>query len=190
MTEFAVSALSRKRGEVAGEIIAREAALDQLRADLVHLDAAIRIMRPDAEPELIRPRKPSRKGCDWFGRQELPRLVLGSLRGTEQPLSCIEIARAVMTCKGLDAADRTALQRIVGMVKGALHRRDGRMLERVGNGRDVRWRISAVSDPGMSSVGHERTRSGNEHDGAEEPASRSAEPRIIGFGGAQRDSMV
>ena len=85
MTEFAVSALSRKRGEMAGEIIAREAALDQLRADLVHLDAAIRIMRPDAEPELIRPRKPSRKGCDWFGRQELPRLVLGSLRAPNSP---------------------------------------------------------------------------------------------------------
>ena len=36
MTDFATSALSRKRAEMAGEIIAREAALDQLRADLVH----------------------------------------------------------------------------------------------------------------------------------------------------------
>ena len=60
---IAISALARKRAELAGEIIAREAALDQLRADLVHLDAAIRIMCPEAEPELIRPRKPSRKGC-------------------------------------------------------------------------------------------------------------------------------
>ena len=68
MSDLAVAALSRKRAELAGEIIDRAAALDQLRADLVHLDAAIRIMCPDAEPELIRPRKPSRKGCDWFGR--------------------------------------------------------------------------------------------------------------------------
>ena len=51
MTDFAISALSRKRAELAGEIIARAAALDQLRADLAHLDAAIRIMCPDAEPE-------------------------------------------------------------------------------------------------------------------------------------------
>ena len=59
---LATAALSRKRAELAGEILAREAALDQLRADLAHLDAAIRIMSPDAEPELIRSRKPSRKG--------------------------------------------------------------------------------------------------------------------------------
>ena len=139
--DFAISALSRKRAQLAGEIIARTAALDQLRADLAHLDAAIRIMCPDAEPELIRPRKPSRKGCDWFGRQELPRLVLERMRTAEQPLSCREIARAVMACKGLDAADCTALRRIEGMVKGALHRRQGRMVEPAGNGRDVRWRV-------------------------------------------------
>jgi hypothetical protein len=98
MTDFAVSALIRKRAELAGEVEELAARCDQLCADLVHLDAAIRIMCPDAKPELIRPRKPSRKGCDWFGRQELPRLILGSLRGTEQPLSCVEIARAVMAC--------------------------------------------------------------------------------------------
>ena len=118
MSEHTITVLSRKRAELAGEIEARASALDQLRADLAHLDAAIRIMCPEAEPELIQPKKPSRKGCDWFGRQELPRLVLGSLRGAEQPLSCIEIASAVMACKGLDAADHTALLRVAGMVKG------------------------------------------------------------------------
>ena len=90
-------------------------------------------MCPDAEPELIRPRKPSRKGCDWFGRQELPRLVLAALRAAEQPLSCAELARTVMERKGLPV-DAVALRRVAGMVKGALHRRDGRMVERVGMG--------------------------------------------------------
>ena len=37
----AVSGLIAKRTELTGEIIAREAALDQLRADLAHPDAAI-----------------------------------------------------------------------------------------------------------------------------------------------------
>jgi hypothetical protein len=54
---------------------------------LVHLDAAIRIMNPDAKPELIRQRKPSRKGCDWFGRGELARAVLDVLRGAGEPLA-------------------------------------------------------------------------------------------------------
>ena len=125
-TSLVLPGIARKRAELAGETIAREAALDQLRADLAHLDAASRIMCPVAEPELIRPRKPSRKGCDWFGRQGLPRLVLEALRAAEQPLSCTEIVRAVMTCKGMVVADHTAPGRIAGMVKRALHRRQGR----------------------------------------------------------------
>ena len=100
-------------------------------------------MCPDAEPELIRPRKPSRKGCDWFGRQELPRLVLAEMRTAEQPLSLVEIARSVMARKGMDAADHTTLRRVAGMVKGALHRRDGTVVERVANGlRSVGWRVA------------------------------------------------
>src|SRR4051794_15221846 len=86
--------------------------LGQLRADLVHLDAAIRILCPDAEPELIRPRKPSRKGCDWFGRQELPRLILAGIREAGRPLSTVEIAREVMACKGMDAGGAIALRRV------------------------------------------------------------------------------
>ena len=117
MSELASAALIRKRAELAGEIAARSAALDQLRADLVHLDAAIRIMCPEAEPELIRPKKPSRKGCDWFGRQELPRLVLASLRGATQPLSPAEIAQAVMTCKGM-VVDAMAPRRVAGIDQG------------------------------------------------------------------------
>ena len=140
--DIATSALIRKRAELAGEVEALDARLAQLRADLVHLDAAIRIMCPDAEPELIRPRKPSRKGCDWFGRQELPRLVLESLRDAEQPLSCLQLARAVMARKGMDAGDGTALRRIAGMVKGVLHRQEGRTVEREGNG----WRAGRLDD--------------------------------------------
>ena len=113
--------------------MARAAALDQLRADLAHLDAAIRIMCPDAEPELIRPRKPSRKGCDWFGRQELPRLALAALRGKQRSPCRHELAHTVMVAKGLPV-DAVALRRVAGMVKGALHRRDGGVVERVGMG--------------------------------------------------------
>ena len=106
--DLAVSARSRKRAELAGEIIAREAALDQLRADLAHLDAAIRIMCPDAEPELIRPKKPSRKGCDWFGRGELARWIMDVLRGATEPVGSTEIARTIMERKGLPAGDAVA----------------------------------------------------------------------------------
>jgi hypothetical protein len=140
--DIATAALIRKRASLAGEAEALDARLCQLRADLVHLDAAIRILCPDAAPELIRPRKPSRKSCNWFGRQELPRRLLASLREAEQSLSCLQLAKAVMVQKGMDAADQIALRRVAGMVKGMLHRQDRRTVERIGSGRDVRWRVA------------------------------------------------
>src|SRR3954447_23952124 len=129
-----LSAIIGKRADIAGEVDVLASRLDQLRADLVHLDAAIRILCPDAEPELIRSRKPSRKGCDWFGRQELPRLVLERIREAEKPLSTVEIAREVMLCKGVVVDDAIALRRVAGMVKGVLHRQEGRTVGRVGSG--------------------------------------------------------
>ena len=139
--DIATAALIRKRAELAGEAEALDARLAQLRADLAHLDAAIRIMCPEAEPELIRPRKPSRKGCDWFGRQELLRMVLECARGAEQPLSTLELARAVMVRKGMDPGDAVALRRVAGMVKGVLHRQQGRTVAKDGSG----WRVSEAA---------------------------------------------
>ena len=46
MPDLATAALIRKRAELAGEIKTRATTLDQLRANLAHLDAAIRSLRP------------------------------------------------------------------------------------------------------------------------------------------------
>jgi hypothetical protein len=48
MTDLALAALVRKRAELAGEVEARLAEVDRLRVDLLHLDAAIRILCPEA----------------------------------------------------------------------------------------------------------------------------------------------
>jgi hypothetical protein len=141
MTDLAVAALSRKRAELAGEVEAKLTEVDRLRVDLAHLDAAIRIMCPDAEPELIKPRRPSRRGCDWFGRGELGRLVLDALRNAAEPLGSMALARAVMERKGMAAADAVALRRVENMVDGALRRREGRTVERVVDGRALGWRV-------------------------------------------------
>jgi hypothetical protein len=55
MTDLAVAALIRKRAELAGEIEAALAKVARQRAELVHLDAVIRLLDPAAEPEAIRP---------------------------------------------------------------------------------------------------------------------------------------
>jgi hypothetical protein len=145
MSDLAVSALVRKRAEIAGEIEAKLAEVDRLRADLAHLDAAIRIVCPEARPELIKPKRPSRKGCDWFGRGELGRLVLDALRDAPKPLGSMALARAVMERKGMVAADGVALRRVENMVDGALRRREGRIVQRVALGpRSLGWRVAGT----------------------------------------------
>lgn len=145
---MAISSLSRKRAEVAGEIETAVARVAQLRADLAHLDAAIRIMDPNAEPELIPVKLPRPKGCDWFGRGELARMVLDVLREAARPLSSTEIARAVLAAKGMEPGDVAALRRVESMVRMGLIRREGGSVERAGEGRGAGWRVVPVAANG------------------------------------------
>jgi hypothetical protein len=144
-----LAGLIEKRAELAGEIDAAQARLDQMRSEVVHLDAAIRLLAPESYPELIPPKKPSRKGCDWFGRGELGRLVLDVLRDAQEPLPTQDVAWAVMERRGMPAGDLVALRRIENMTKGALRRREGVTTQRVTDGSGAtgwRWLSSAPVD--------------------------------------------
>ena len=74
-----VSALVSKRAEIAGLITRTEQQLGQFRADLVHLDAALRLFAPELEPKTI-PAKRIRQADLWFEHGELPKRVLDALR--------------------------------------------------------------------------------------------------------------
>src|SRR3954466_6750380 len=92
-TNLVLSGLIAKRAALSGEVEALTTRIANLRADLAHLDAVIRIMDPAAEPESIKPRVP-RNHCDWFGRGELARLAMEVVRDAPEPITAIDIARA------------------------------------------------------------------------------------------------
>ena len=95
-----ISALVTKRAELAGEIHALERRLAQLRADLIHIDAALVVFDPDATPDTIAPKRPVRRSA-WFAAGELSRLALEILRRADgEPLSTREIAHRVMAARG------------------------------------------------------------------------------------------
>ena len=75
-----VSALANKRAEIAGMIARTQQQLGQFRADLVHLDATIRLFAPAMEPETI-PAKRIRQSDPWFERGELSCRVLDASPG-------------------------------------------------------------------------------------------------------------
>jgi hypothetical protein len=56
MTTYTVNELYDKRAELAGEIVQAEKKVRELRGDLAHIEAAIRILRPATVLEKVVPR--------------------------------------------------------------------------------------------------------------------------------------
>jgi hypothetical protein len=137
-----VSALVAKRAEIAGMIVRTEQQLGQFRADLVHLDAALRLFAPGLEPKTI-PAKRIRKADLWFEQGELSRRVLDALRRAGEPIRAPDLVRAVMIDKGLDPADRQSFARVQWKVRDTLNRLNRRgLLVPDGAGHGVLWRIA------------------------------------------------
>lgn len=136
----ALSALIDKRATLAGDIRELEERLEQLRSDVLHVDAVIRLMDPAYQLDAIVP-KVRRQRRQWFGNGELLRSVLETLRKAQAPLTSREVALTVMERKGFDTNDGATLRLIEKRVDATIRRRGG-MVERIVYGpRSVGWRL-------------------------------------------------
>jgi len=88
--EHALSALTRKRAELADEIHAIEKRYIQVTRDLEHLDNTPRLFDPDAKPETIKTRT-KRQQPSRFRPGEMTRSVLTVLRKSETPLRYVRL---------------------------------------------------------------------------------------------------
>src|SRR5208283_2843204 len=135
-------ALVNKRAEIAGMIARTEQQLGQFRAELVHLDATLRLFAPDLEPKTI-PAKKIRQADLWFEQGELSRRVLDALRRAGEPILAPDLVRAVMIDNGLDPADHASFLRLQWKVRDTLKRlRKRGLLAAQGAGHGVLWRIA------------------------------------------------
>ena len=135
-----VAALRDKRAELSGTIVDLEKRLGQHRADLLHVDAVLRLFAPDLEPAAIGP-KAVRRGNGWFRPGELARLVLDVLRTAPAPLSIREITGQVMQRHGLEPPDARTAERLRKLVTNALTRQAADLVERLQDGPLVTWRV-------------------------------------------------
>lgn len=136
-----VSALVAKRSEVAGLIADLERKAAQQRADLVHVDAVLRLYAPELEPDCI-PSRAVRRRNGWFKPGELVRMVLGIMRVAPAPMPAREIAAAVMVRHGLDPADLHSARLVGKLVNNALARQAGDLVDKlVDERRSVMWRV-------------------------------------------------
>ena len=138
----ALSALIDKRATLVGEIHDLEGRLEQLRSDVLHVDAVIRLMDPAYQLDAIVPKR-RRQRREWFGNGELLRAVLETLRQAREPMTSREVALAIMERKGFDQNDGQTVRLIEKRVDATIRRR-GALVERVVYGpRSVAWRIKA-----------------------------------------------
>ena len=135
-----IAALRDKRAELSGGIADLEKRIGQHRADLLHVDAVLRLFAPDLEPAAILP-KAVRRLSGWFRPGELARMVLDVLRTAPAPLSIREITAQVMERRGLDPQDGRTAELLRKLVRNAVNRQAADLVERVEDGTLVRWRV-------------------------------------------------
>jgi hypothetical protein len=141
--EVTMNALVAKRAEILFEIGETEKRIAQLQTELVHLDAVLRMFRPEfkAEGLPVRHRRPTKS--PYFAHGELTKRIYDALRehGT---VTSFEVAAAAMRDKGLnpehDKPTRTDFVRRVALALGDMHRKG--KIEKIGRGRAMRWRLA------------------------------------------------
>jgi hypothetical protein len=108
--DLTLSGLLRKRAEMAGQAEALRAQTGELLSALDHIDAVIRILKPDIDLEDLpeRPVPPALSGT----RGDLQRFLIDQLREANHPLDTFALAEAVMVERGLDSGDRVIVKLI------------------------------------------------------------------------------
>ena len=137
---IAVAALQRKRAQIAGIIANLEKQLAARRADLVHIDNALRLMNSPIAGDAIPAKKPRPRNTGYFAHGELSRRIYAALR-TRKTVSAAELADIVLADKGIaDAGVRTTF---VGRFLVRLDQMASRgHIERIGSRQGVRWRLA------------------------------------------------
>ena len=137
------NALVAKRADILFEIGEFEKRIEQLRTELVHLDAVLRMFRPDfkAEGLPVRHRRPTKS--PYFAHGELTKRIYDAMR-TCGSVASGDIATAAMREKGLDPDNdpviRTDFVRRVTLQLNDLVRKG--KVEKIGRGRAMRWQLA------------------------------------------------
>ena len=139
--ELTIHGLLRKRADMAGEADAIRARLSVALSDLDHIDAVIRLFKPDIEPGDLPTRAalaPSRAS-----RGEVQRHIFEVLRAALAPMTTRELTQAIMERRGMNADDRVLFNLILRRAEhtlAALRRAGTVQSDRAAAGALLRWR--------------------------------------------------
>jgi hypothetical protein len=135
-----ITALVKRRAELAGQIEATHEALRKMVMDLENLDSTIQQFDPNYQVEAIRP-KAFRPPKDWSNRGEMTRIILSVLRQAAEPLTTRDIALQLLVERALDKNDQRLLRLMTKRVGVALRGQRGTVRSTQGPGQYMLWEI-------------------------------------------------
>lgn len=141
----AVEALKRKRAEIAGVIADLQRQINEHRADLVHIDHALRLLDPTVNVWDIRAKKPRIRNAGYFAHGELSRRIYEALRAADA-VSAAELAEDAMRDKGLGNDKRVRATFVSRLLVRLDQLVEKGTVERIGSGNGVRWKLAALAD--------------------------------------------
>lgn len=135
---FVISGLREKRAALAGRIVDLRREAENLQAQLVHVDAVLKLygLEPSEIPN--KGRMPVRSA--YFGRNEISQRCRDMIR-EKGSIRAADVAIKAMVDKGLDPdADKAVKRDFVRRILTTLHdlKRAGK-IEKIGYGNGVRW---------------------------------------------------
>ncbi len=138
-----ISALVRKRSELAGDIERTHEQLRQMILALENLDATLLMFDPGYRVESIKP-KAFRPPKDWSNRGQMTRICLSVLRQASEPLTARDIAVQLLIERALDRDDQRLLRLMTKRVGVALRgqREKGVVRAEQGPGQYVLWALA------------------------------------------------
>jgi len=136
---YALSALTKRRAILAAEIIQLERQARARKDALAHVDATLKLLDPDYDAKSIRPKRLVQR-IRLFRQGELGRLIVGTLREADRPLSTADLVSAILAKGGHGKAARPTM---APRVRGNLAYQERRgMVRKTGSGSGVRWQIA------------------------------------------------
>jgi hypothetical protein len=116
-----------------------EQQLAQQRANLMHIDATLRLFDPEIRPEDIRPKQQRTRNV-WFRPGECLRLIYDELREATQPTTTRELAERIMHHKAMPTTDDRCRELVQKTLLGSLNRAKT-TIARIETAGVVSWRL-------------------------------------------------
>jgi hypothetical protein len=135
-----LSSLTKLHADIGGQILANKRQGAKLAADMMHVEAVIKLYAPDFNTLTIAARR-RYKGNPWFKRGTLFRCAMDALRESGKPMTVRELTDAMLAAKGVFDAAPKAVRDLWGGVQSALRTYEGTAVVTVGEGMPRRWTL-------------------------------------------------